>query len=60
MDSYFPEADFFIDFERFDRHVDKLRRQGTKIDYFSICSPNYFHDSHIRFALRSGADAIGM
>jgi UDP-N-acetyl-2-amino-2-deoxyglucuronate dehydrogenase len=58
MDSYFPEADFFTEFERFDRHLDKLRRQGKGVDYVSICSPNYLHDSHIRFALRNGADAI--
>lgn len=58
LDSYFPNADFFTEFERFDRHLDKLRRQGKKIDYVSICSPNYLHDSHIRFALRHGADAI--
>lgn len=58
MDSYFPHADFFTEFERFDRHLDKLRRQGKKIDYVSICSPNYLHDSHIRFALRHQADAI--
>jgi UDP-N-acetyl-2-amino-2-deoxyglucuronate dehydrogenase len=58
LDSYFPNADFFIEFERFDRHLDKLKRQGTQIDYFSICSPNYLHDSHARYALRFGADAI--
>lgn len=58
MDSYFPEADFFTEFERFDRHLDKLKRQSKKIDFVSICSPNYLHDSHIRFALRHGADAI--
>jgi UDP-N-acetyl-2-amino-2-deoxyglucuronate dehydrogenase len=58
IDSYFPNADFFVEYERFDRHIDKLRRKGTKIDYVSICSPNYLHDSHIRFALRSQADAI--
>jgi UDP-N-acetyl-2-amino-2-deoxyglucuronate dehydrogenase len=58
LDSYFPGADFFTEFERFDRHLDKLRRQNQKIDYVSICSPNYLHDSHIRFALRHGADAI--
>lgn len=58
IDSYFPESDFFVEFERFDRHIDKLKRQGTKIDYVSICSPNYLHDSHIRFALRHQADAI--
>jgi len=58
MDSYFPDADFFTEFERFDRHIAKLNRQGTQLNYVSICSPNYLHDSHIRFALRNGADAI--
>jgi UDP-N-acetyl-2-amino-2-deoxyglucuronate dehydrogenase len=60
IDSYFPEARFFVEFERFDRHVDKLRRQNDcrKIDYVSICSPNYLHDAHVRFALRSDSDAI--
>ena len=58
IDSYFPESDFFVEFERFDRHFDKLKRTGTKIDYVSICYPNYLHDSHIRFALRHHADAI--
>lgn len=58
IDSYFPESHFFVEFERFDRHFDKLKRTGTKIDYVSICSPNYLHDSHIRFALRHQADAI--
>ncbi len=58
IDSYFPNADFFTEFERFDRHIDKLKRVGKKIDYVSICTPNYLHDSHIRFALRHNADAI--
>lgn len=58
MDSYFPDAAFFTEFERFDRHIEKLRRSGHKIDYVSICSPNYLHDAHMRFSLRSGADAI--
>lgn len=58
LDSYFPEADFFTEFERFDRHVEKLKRQGVKIDYVSVCSPNYLHDAHIRFGLRIGADVI--
>ena len=58
LDSYFPHAHFFTEFERFDRHLDKLRREGSKVHYVSICSPNYLHDSHIRFALRVGADAI--
>ena len=58
IDAHFPDAAFFTEFERFDRHVDKLRRQKNGIDYVSICSPNYLHDAHCRFALRSGADAI--
>jgi UDP-N-acetyl-2-amino-2-deoxyglucuronate dehydrogenase len=58
LDSHFPDAHFFTEFERFDRHVDKLRRRGEKIDYVSICSPNHLHDAHCRFAMRSGADAI--
>ncbi len=58
IDSYFPEASFFTEFERFDRHVDKERRKGRIIDFISICSPNYLHDSQIRFSLRSGPDAI--
>lgn len=60
IDGYFPNADFFTEFERFDRHIDKLNRGNKigKIDYVSICSPNYLHDSHMRFALRSDADAI--
>ena len=58
MDSFFPQAHFFTEFERFDRHVEKIKRAGTKIDYVSICSPNYLHDSHIRYGLRIGADVI--
>jgi UDP-N-acetyl-2-amino-2-deoxyglucuronate dehydrogenase len=58
MDSHFPDAEFFTEFERFDRHIDKLRRRDSKVDYMAICSPNYLHDAHCRFALRSGADAI--
>lgn len=60
LDAYFPEADFFTEFERFDRCVEKLRRksQMERIHYVSICSPNYLHDAHIRFALRVGANAI--
>lgn len=58
IDQYFPRADFFVEFERFDRHLYKLKRQGTFVDYVSICSPNYLHDSHIRFALRHQANAI--
>ncbi|MDA1301659.1 MAG: Gfo/Idh/MocA family oxidoreductase [Proteobacteria bacterium] len=58
IDSYFPEARFFTEFERFDRHIDLLRREGRGVDYIAITSPNYLHDSHIRFSLRSGAHAI--
>jgi UDP-N-acetyl-2-amino-2-deoxyglucuronate dehydrogenase len=60
IDSYFPDAKFFTEFERFDRYIDKLHRsnEGQQIDFVSICSPNYLHDSHIRFTLRANADAI--
>jgi UDP-N-acetyl-2-amino-2-deoxyglucuronate dehydrogenase len=58
LDSYFPKAEFFTQFERFDQHVDKSRRSGKPIDYVSICSPNYLHDAHIRFGLRSDTDVI--
>ena len=59
MDSYFPEADFFVETERFDRHLEKLKYdKGIELDYVSICTPNYLHDSHIRIALRRGSDAI--
>ena len=60
LDSYFPNTSFFTEFERFDRHLEKLRRKGEdqKLDYLSICSPNHLHDAHIRLALRLGAKAI--
>jgi UDP-N-acetyl-2-amino-2-deoxyglucuronate dehydrogenase len=58
LDRYFFDVQFFTEFERFDRHAEKLRRKGEPINYVSICSPNYLHDAHIRFALRIGADAI--
>lgn len=58
LDQYFPNASFFTEIERFERHLDKLRRSGEGIDYLSICSPNYLHDAHIRLALRNGAHAI--
>jgi len=58
IDSYFPESAFFTEFERFDRHLYKLRHTETKPDYVSICSPNYLHDAHIRFGLRSDCDVI--
>jgi len=60
LDSYFPDCAFFTEYERFDRHLEKLRREneGKEIHYLSICSPNYLHDAHIRTALRVGADAL--
>ncbi len=58
MDSYFPESDFFTEFERFDRHLYKMKRKGVGMDYLSVCSPNYLHDAHIRFGLRMDADVI--
>lgn len=59
LDSYFPDADFFTEPERFDRHLDKLRRSPeTRVHYVSICTPNYLHDAHIRMALRNEANAI--
>lgn len=58
LDSYFPDTDFFVEFERFDRHIDKSRRNKKPVDYVSVCSPNYLHDSHIRFGLRNNADVI--
>lgn len=58
IDNYFPQAAFFTEFERFDRHLEKIKRQGHKADYISVCSPNYLHDAHIRFGLRYGANVI--
>lgn len=58
MDRFFPDAFYFREFERFDRHLEMLKRKGEKLDYVSICSPNHLHDAHIRLALRLGADAI--
>ena len=58
LDKYFRDALYFNEFERYDRHIHKLSNMKNKIDYLSICTPNYLHDSHIRFALRSGLDAI--
>lgn len=60
IDSYFPDASFFTEVERFDRHLEKIRREnkGEAVDYMTICSPNHLHDAHIRLALRVGADAI--
>lgn len=58
IDSYFPNAAFFTEFERFDRHIDRLKRNNTPVDYVSICTPNYLHDSHIRFGLKNNANVI--
>ena len=58
LDSYFPEADFFTEFERFDRYIEKIRRKDAPLDFITICSPNYLHDAHIRFGLRNHADVI--
>lgn len=58
IDSYFPKADFFTEFERFDRHLEKLRRNKIRTDFVSVCTPNYLHDAHIRFGLRHQADVI--
>jgi len=59
IDSFFPNADFFVEFERFDRHISKLQFENRlKLDYVSVCTPNYLHDSHIRFGLRQEADVI--
>ena len=61
LDSHFNEVSFFTEFERFDRHIEKLRRlrdEEKKVHYVSVCSPNYLHDAHVRFALRIDADAI--
>lgn len=58
LDSYFPECKFFTEFERFERHLDKLFRRGEGIDYLSICSPNYLHDAHCRMGMRVGANVI--
>jgi UDP-N-acetyl-2-amino-2-deoxyglucuronate dehydrogenase len=60
IDNYFPEAEFFTEIERFDRHLDMLRRKrkNLAVDYVSVASPNYLHDAHVRFALRLGAHAI--
>jgi UDP-N-acetyl-2-amino-2-deoxyglucuronate dehydrogenase len=58
IDSYFPDSNFFTEFERFDRFIDKYIRSNNKLDYTSVCTPNYLHDSHIRFGLRHGSDVI--
>ncbi len=60
LDGFFPDAKFFTEIERFDRHLEKLRRQAPteSIQYLSICSPSYLHDAHVRLALRLHAHAI--
>ena len=58
IDSYFPNSDFFVEFERFERHLEKLKRGGVGIDYLVVCTPNYLHDAHIRCGLRLGANVI--
>jgi len=58
IDSYFPQASFFTEFERFDRHLEKIKRTNNPIDYLSVCSPNYLHDAHCRFGLRHGTNVI--
>tara|TARA_R110000824_G_scaffold271303_5_gene459831 strand:+ start:286 stop:1170 length:885 start_codon:yes stop_codon:yes gene_type:complete len=58
IDRYFPKSSYFCEFERFDRHIDRLKRIGNSVDYISIASPNYLHDSHIRFALKNNSHAI--
>jgi UDP-N-acetyl-2-amino-2-deoxyglucuronate dehydrogenase len=58
IDSFFPDAEFFLEIENLDKYMDDLRRGGKPVDYVSVCTPNYMHPSHIRFALRNGAHAI--
>lgn len=58
MDSYFPGCSFYTEYERFDRFVDRIQRTPQKLDFVSVCTPNYLHDAHIRFGLRAGADVI--
>ena len=58
LDRFFPEASFFTEFERFDRHLDKLQRGGTKMHYLTVCSPNYLHDAHIRYGIRNNIKVI--
>ena len=58
MDSYFPQCSFYTEYERFDRFVEKIKHTSDRLDYVSVCTPNYLHDSHIRFGLRAGADVI--
>ena len=58
LDTYAPGCAYFREPERFDRHLDKLRRAGMGVDFVAVCSPNYLHDAHCRLAMRNGADVI--
>jgi len=58
LDSYFPDTKYFKEFERFDRYIDKTNRLKNGINYLSVCTPNYMHDTHCRFALHNNMDAI--
>ena len=58
LDSHFPDAEFFTEFEAFAGYIEDLKAQGIKLDYISICSPNYLHAPHMKFALRNGIDVI--
>lgn len=60
LDKYFDDVKFFTEFERFDRHLEKIRREKpeNKVDFISICTPNYLHDAHCRLALRLGVNTI--
>lgn len=58
LDIYFPDCHFFTEFERFDRHLDKISRGGEAVSHLTVCSPNYLHDAHVRYGMRSGADVI--
>ena len=58
IDSYFPQTAFFTEQELFDRHNTKMIASGKRLDYVSVCTPNYLHDAHIRYGLRLGADVI--
>jgi len=58
IDQFFPNASYFKETERLDRHLDRLKRKNTPVDYVSVCSPNYLHDAHIRLSLRNGCNVI--
>lgn len=58
MDSYFPEAEFFTEFEAFEAFIEDQSMKGEAIDYVTICSPNYLHVAHMKFALKKGIDVV--